>query len=86
MLNKLIIKNIALIESAEISFSQGFNVLSGETGSGKSVIIESLNFVLGAKADRTFIRSGADECYVCAEFDVSDCDFSDDLFEEIDAE
>ena len=86
MLNKLIIKNIALIESAEISFSQGFNVLSGETGSGKSVIIESLNFVLGAKADRTFIRSGADECYVCAEFDVSDCDFSDELFEEIDAE
>ena len=70
MLQKLCIKNVALIESVEINFTQGLNVLSGETGAGKSVIIESLNFVLGAKADKTIIRSGSDECFVRAEFDV----------------
>ena len=53
MLQKLIIQNIALIDSAEICFTNGLNVLSGETGAGKSVIIESLNFVLGAKADKS---------------------------------
>lgn len=68
MLNRLVIKNAALIESAEIDFKAGFNVLSGETGSGKSVILESLNFVLGAKADKTLIRSGSSECSVSAEF------------------
>ena len=61
MLNRLTVKNVALIESAEIDFTKGFNVLSGETGSGKSVILESLNFVLGAKADKTLIRNGADD-------------------------
>ena len=72
MLCKLIIKNIALIDSAEIDFSKGLNVLSGETGSGKSVIIESLNFVLGAKADKSLIRSGETECFVSAEFFVAE--------------
>ena len=56
MLETLVIKNVALIECAEINFTKGLNVLSGETGAGKSVIIESLNFVLGAKADKTLIR------------------------------
>nr|MBO4517782.1 DNA repair protein RecN [Clostridia bacterium] len=68
MLNRLVIKNVALIESAEIDFTTGFNVLSGETGAGKSVILESLNFVLGAKADKTLIRSGEEGCLVSAEF------------------
>ncbi len=68
MLTRLVIKNVALIESAVIDFTAGFNVLSGETGSGKSVILESLNFVLGAKADKTLIRSGETECTVSAEF------------------
>ena len=72
MLQKLSIKNIALIESVEIPFTSGLNVLSGETGAGKSVIIESLNFVLGAKADKSLIRTGETECVVRAEFDVSD--------------
>ena len=56
MLDKLTIKNVALIESAEIDFDSGLNVLSGETGSGKSVILDSINFVLGAKADKSMIR------------------------------
>ena len=68
MLEKLIIKNIALIENVEINFTKGLNVLSGETGAGKSVIIEALNFVLGAKADKSLIRSGEVECFVSAEF------------------
>ncbi len=68
MLSKLTIKNVALIENAEIEFSKGLNVLSGETGAGKSVILDSVNFVLGAKADRTMIRYGETECMVKAEF------------------
>ncbi len=68
MLSKITIKNVALIESAEISFHDGLNVLSGETGAGKSVLLESVNFVLGAKADRTMIRHGESECMVKAEF------------------
>lgn len=86
MLIKLLIKNIALIENAEIEFSNGLNVLSGETGSGKSVILESLNFVLGAKADRTLIRFGAEFCSVTAEFDVGGNYDIQSLFEQMDIE
>ena len=70
MLQRLTIKNVALIESADITFSEGLNVLSGETGAGKSVILDSVNFVLGAKADRSMIRYGETECMVKAEFSV----------------
>ncbi len=84
MLNKLVIKNIALIDSAEIEFSNGLNVLSGETGSGKSVILESLNFALGAKADKTLIRSGENECFVSAVFDVSGNSAVATVFDEFD--
>ena len=84
MLQKLIIKNIALIDNAEIVFSKGLNVLSGETGAGKSVIIESLNFVLCAKADKTLIRSGETECSVLAEFDVENNGVIKDVCDEFD--
>lgn len=84
MLQKLIIKNIALISHAEISFSKGLNVLSGETGAGKSVIIESLNFVLGAKADKSLIKSGQSECMVVAEFDVYDNQAIKEIYSEFD--
>lgn len=70
MLSKLTIKNVALIDHAEIQFGAGLNVLSGETGAGKSVILDSVNFVLGAKADRNMIRHGETECMVKAEFFV----------------
>ncbi len=70
MLSKLTIKNVALIENADITFGEGLNVLSGETGAGKSVILDSVNFVLGAKADRSMIRYGETECFVKAEFIV----------------
>ena len=84
MLQKLVIKNVALIDSVEIEFTNGLNVLSGETGSGKSVIIESLNFVLGAKAEKSMIRNGQSECFVKAEFSLENPDIFDDLFSECD--
>lgn len=70
MLKRLFIKNVALISEADIEFDRGLNVLSGETGSGKSVILDSLNFVLGSKADKTMIRFGEQEASVRAEFCV----------------
>ena len=84
MLAKLTVKNFPLIENAEIIFTDGMNVLSGETGAGKSVIIESINFVLGGKPDRAFIRHGTEECSVTAEFDVSDNPSIGDIFDELD--
>lgn len=72
MLLKLSIRNAALIESAELDFSRGLNVLSGETGAGKSVILDCIDFVLGAKADRGMIRYGAEECLVRAEFTTNE--------------
>lgn len=86
MLQKLIIENIALIDSAEICFTSGLNVLSGETGAGKSVIIESLNFVLGAKADKSLIRSGQNECSVIAEFDVQNNSAIFEVYNELEIE
>lgn len=71
MIISLNIQNVALIEAAEINFHSGLNVLSGETGAGKSVILDSVNFVLGAKADKSMIRHGQNECSVCATFDIS---------------
>lgn len=72
MLSRLYVKNVALISEADILFDGGLNVLSGETGSGKSVILDSVNFVLGCKADRTMIRYGEYEAFVKAEFSVED--------------
>lgn len=72
MLTRLCVKNVALISQADIEFDSGLNVLSGETGSGKSVILDSINFVLGSKADRTMIRYGEQEASVRAEFIVDE--------------
>ncbi len=70
MLERLYVKNVALIEEANVEFDGKLNVLSGETGSGKSVILDSINFVLGSKADKSMIRFGAFEAYVKAEFSL----------------
>ena len=71
MISSLKINNIALIESSLINFNSGFNVLTGETGAGKSIIIDSLNFVLGAKADKTLIKSGKDYAKVEVVFELN---------------
>lgn len=64
MLVSLHVKNLALIAEEEVSFTDGLNILTGETGAGKSIIIGSINLALGAKADRTVIRDGAEYALV----------------------
>ena len=86
MLYRLQIKNIALIDSADIIFDGRLNVLSGETGSGKSVILDSINFALGSKADKSMIRFGEDEASVRAEFEVSPSSAAAQAVEDLDIE
>lgn len=69
MLSNLNVKNIALINSLEVDFSDGLNVLSGETGAGKSIIIDSLSFVMGKRADKSLIRYGEESASVTAVFE-----------------
>ena len=71
MLLELTIENIALIESLRIEFAAGFNVLTGETGAGKSIVVDSVNLALGDRADRDIIRTGAEKASVQALFDIT---------------
>lgn len=71
MLISLRIKNLALASDLIVELGPGYNAITGETGAGKSLLIGGLNLVLGERADRTLIRSGADSCAVEASFDVS---------------
>ena len=68
MLDLLHIENIAIIEQADIAFRPGFNALTGETGAGKSIVIDALSAVLGQRASRELIRTGADHAFVSAVF------------------
>lgn len=72
MLESLHVKNLALIDEQDISFTKGLNILSGETGAGKSIIIGSVNLALGAKADKELIRSGAEYALVELVFSLND--------------
>ncbi len=76
MLENLHVKNLALIEEQEIPFSKGMNILTGETGAGKSIVIGSINLALGAKADKDYIRAGADYALVELVFSLNEqqCD------------
>lgn len=69
MLKSLNIENIAVIEKADIEFSPGLNVLTGETGAGKSIVVDSINAVLGERTSRELVRNGANEAQVTAVFD-----------------
>ena len=71
MLTTLRIKNLALVSDLTLEIQPGYNVISGETGAGKSIIIGALTLVLGERADRTLIRSGEESCSVEAVFDVA---------------
>ena len=68
MLSLLHIENIAVIEQAEIAFDSGFNVLTGETGAGKSIVIDAISAILGERALREMIRTGAQKAFVSAIF------------------
>ncbi len=70
MLTTLRIKNLALVEDLTLELQSGYNVITGETGAGKSIILGAINLVLGERADRSLIRSGAESCSVEAVFDV----------------
>ena len=72
MLYHLYVKNLALIDSAQVEFDEGLNILTGETGAGKSVIIGSVNVALGAKASKDLIRQGCESAYVELIFQVND--------------
>lgn len=85
MVEKLKINNFALIKSLEVDFSNGFNVLIGETGAGKSIILGALAFVLGGKADKAIIRSGEESAKVTGIFTIEIEKF-DALFEKFDLE
>lgn len=79
MLKTLIIQDFILVESLQIDFESGLNILTGETGSGKSVILEALMLALGARGDNQMIRSGAKKAIIEAEFDISFCPLVSDL-------
>ncbi|MCD5410832.1 MAG: DNA repair protein RecN [Clostridiales bacterium] len=71
MLLELKVKNFALIDELSMQFTEGLNILSGETGAGKSIIIDAVNMAIGERADREFVRSGCNKCTVQAVFKAS---------------
>ncbi len=71
MLTELTISNFAIIERQSLSFHGGFNVISGETGAGKSIILNALEFILGGKGSPSLIRTGAESLEVQALFDLT---------------
>jgi len=79
MLKTLNIENIAVIEKAQIEFHSGLNVLTGETGAGKSIVVDSINAILGERTSRELIRNGADYAFVSAFFD----DVPDNVYKKI---
>ncbi len=82
MLVSMTVRNIALIENLHIEFTSGMQVLSGETGAGKSILIDSINLVLGERADRGLIRSGCERASVEALIDISGLDRVKELLAE----
>lgn len=82
MISFLHIENVALIKQLDIDFESGFTVLTGETGSGKSMVIDSLNMVLGQRPPKDIIRHGESECYIYAIFDCISDDIASALSED----
>lgn len=85
MLKTLDIENIAVIEKASVYFSGGLNVLTGETGAGKSIVVDSINAIMGERTSRELVRYGADNAYVSAYFDDI-CDSALNKLKEFDIE
>ncbi|WP_295678570.1 DNA repair protein RecN [uncultured Nevskia sp.] len=73
MLRSLHIRNLAIIDELSLDWSSGFTVLTGETGAGKSILIDALGLVIGLRADATLVRAGSERAEVSAEFSVNDC-------------
>lgn len=81
MLKSLNIENIAVIEKADIDFSSGLNVMTGETGAGKSIIVDSINAILGERTSKELVRNGADNASVTAYFEDVNKKVIDKLYE-----
>jgi DNA repair protein RecN (Recombination protein N) len=81
MIKEIRIRNFAIIENLAVSFEKGLNVLTGETGAGKSIIIDALNLLLGGRADTDSIRSGETNAFVEAVFEVTDLKTRDLILE-----
>jgi len=73
MLSRLTIRNLVIVRDLELEFSNGMSALTGETGAGKSIMIDALGLALGDKTDKRMIRNGCDKAEVSAEFDLADC-------------
>ena len=71
MLKELIVKNIVLIENLHIEFKKGLSVLTGETGTGKSILLDSLGLIIGNRVDYSLIRKGQSEASVTAIFELN---------------
>ena len=72
MLLELHVKNLALIEKADLEFKNGLTIITGETGAGKSILIDSINICLGARFSKDMIRTGADNAYIELVFKIED--------------
>lgn len=82
MLSHLSIQNLAIADQADVEFRAGLNVITGETGAGKSMLADALNLVLGERADKSVIRAGETQCRVEAVFSLRDTGTLDALLEE----
>jgi len=83
MLRNLKIKNLALVDDVQVGFNSGLNVITGETGAGKSLLIGALRLLLGERADKSMIRSGETSCSVYAEFGLDDSSNIDAILTDI---
>ena len=72
MLSELHIENFAIINQLELEFNPGLNIFTGETGAGKSIIIDAVETILGSRADATMVRAGAEHALVEASFKIPD--------------
>jgi len=70
MLRRLALRDVVIVAELELDFAAGFTVFTGETGAGKSILIDALQFALGQRADASLVREGAARAEVCAEFDT----------------
>ncbi len=81
MLTRLTLKNIVLIRHASLEFGSGLTVLSGETGAGKSILLDALGLIIGKRAEARLVRAGEAQAQVSAEFEIADADFRNWLHE-----
>ncbi|MGA0999713.1 MAG: AAA family ATPase, partial [Sedimenticolaceae bacterium] len=84
MLTHISIKDLVIVKQLELEFHAGMHAMTGETGAGKSILIDALGLTLGDKADAKLIRQGADKAEVSAIFDISDCNKARQWLEEND--